>query len=80
MKGGLSLWHLMSGIPVAQCDALNTECQAQITAIAWPPYSAPFKFQSPAQHTAHLILAPKGYGFTRTYSSCGNFKELPTHS
>jgi len=72
MMGGLSHWHLMSGIPIAQCDALNTESQAQITAISCPPYAAPFKFQTPVHHIGHLILAPKGYEFTRTCSSCGN--------
>jgi hypothetical protein len=48
MMGGLSLWHLMLGIPDAQCDALHAECQAHITAISWPPYAVPFKFQCPA--------------------------------
>jgi hypothetical protein len=34
-----TLWHLMSDVPVMQCDAQNTEHQFQVTAFNDLPYA-----------------------------------------
>jgi hypothetical protein len=55
----LTLWHLISDIPIPHCGAQNAIHQVQITAFNGLPYAA-LKFQASAHHTRHLIPAPKG--------------------
>jgi len=49
----LTLWYQMLHLCNAQCDALNTKCHINISALMQPP----FKFWSFADYCRHLILA-----------------------
>lgn len=55
----LTLWHLMSGVPITRCDAQNTEHQVKVAAFSGLTYTDLILILVFCSSYWHLIPSPK---------------------